>query len=66
MDRWREDFQQKGKIRGSERCTSMVYSTGTEVSFLCHVALKLHNTWTKQIASSVVFGCLSPGFYTGR
>ena len=45
MERWREDFQQKGKIYVSVRCIFMVYSRDTEASW-CHVALKSHNTCT--------------------
>ena len=41
MERWREDFHQKGKIKASARCTSMVYSTDTEVSFLMSCSLKV-------------------------
>ena len=41
MKRWREDFHQKRKILSSARCTSMVYSTDTEVSFLMSCSLKV-------------------------
>ena len=40
-ERWREDFHQKGKIKVSARCTSMVYSRDTEVSFLMSCSLKV-------------------------
>ena len=65
MERWREYFHQKGKIRASARCTSMVYSADTEVSFLMLSSLKV-TQWTKELASSIVFGFLSPCFCTGR
>ena len=41
MERWKEDFHQKGKIWASAKCTSMVYSTDTEVSFLVSCSLKV-------------------------
>ena len=31
----------------------------------CHVALNSHNTCTNQLASSIVFACLSSSFCTG-
>ena len=44
MERWRDDFHQKGKIRASARCTFMVYSRNTEVSFLRSCSLRVTNT----------------------
>ena len=38
---WWEDFHQKGKIKTSARCTSMVYSKDTEVGFLMSCSLKV-------------------------
>ena len=45
----------------SARCIFVMYSRNTEASW-CHVALKSHNTCISQLASSIVFGCLSPSF----
>ena len=41
MESWRENFHQKGKTLPSARCTSMVYSRDTEVSFLMSCSLKV-------------------------
>ena len=41
MERWREDFHQKGNIYASTRCTSMVYSKDTKASFLMPCSLKV-------------------------
>ena len=41
MERWREVFHQKGKIKAKARCISMVYSRDTEVSFLMSCSLKV-------------------------
>ena len=66
MERWREDFHQKGKIQASARCTSMVYSADTEVSFLMSCSLKVTQYMDQTISQLQVFGCLSPRSYTGR
>ena len=59
-----------GKVEGGlspdASCTFMVYSRDTEVSFLMHVTIKSHNTRTNQLGCSIVCGCLSPRFCTGR
>ena len=41
MERWKEDFHQKGKIWASARCTTMAYSADAEVSFLMSCSLKV-------------------------
>ena len=41
MEKWREDFHQKGKIKASARCTFMLYSADTEVSFLMSCRLNM-------------------------
>ena len=50
------------------RCINKMYSNGvcsrdTEASWY-HVALKFQNTCTNKLASSILFGCLSPSFCT--
>ena len=51
MERWREDFHQKGKIYQQD-----VFSWCIQGA---------HNTCPKQLANSIVFGCLSPSFHIG-
>ena len=41
MESWREDIHHKGRMEESQRCTSMVYSRDTEVSFLMSCNLKV-------------------------
>ena len=63
MERWREDFHQKGKIY-QHGVFSWCNLRDTEAS-RCHVALKSQNACTNQLASSILFECLSPSFRTG-
>ena len=63
MERWREGFHRKGKIYQQD-----VFSWCIQVLLMLldvMLVLKLHNTCTNQLASSLVFGCLSPSCCTG-
>ena len=67
MERWREDFNQKCKIWASARCISMVDSRDTEASFLMSCSLKVTQYMDQTTSQlSIIFGCLSPRFCTGR
>ena len=61
MERWREDFHQKGKIYQQDVLSWCIQGALK----LLNVALKSHNTCTNQLANSLVFGCLSPSFRIG-
>ena len=63
MEKWREGFHQKDKIYQYN-----VFSWRIQggMKFLDVIlVLKSHNTCTNQLASSIVFGYLSPSCFTG-
>ena len=59
-------FTRKVKYRHQQDVLTWCIQEILKEASWCHVGLKSHNTWTKQLASSVVFGCLSLRFCTGR
>ena len=63
MERWEEGFHRKGKTYQQNVFSRCIQ--GRLKLHQCHVALKSHNTCTNHLASSIVFGCLSPSFCTG-
>ena len=66
MERWREDFHQKGKIYRQDVFSWCIQGALKLLDVSkSHDALKSHNTCTNQLANSLVFGCLSPSFRIG-
>ena len=57
MERWREDFHQKGKIYQQNEFSWCIHGG---LKLLDVIVIKLHNTCSSQLASFIVFGCLSP------
>ena len=60
MEMCREDFPQKGKIYQQD-----VFSLCIQGKLKLLEVLKSHKTCINQLASSIVFGCLSPSFCIG-
>ena len=59
MERWREDFHQKGKIYQQDVFSWCIPG---RLKLLDVIIIKSHNTCNSQLASSIVFGCYSPSF----
>ena len=62
MERRREGFHQKGKIYQQDVFSWCIQG---RVKLLDVIVIKSHNTCTRQLASSIVFTCLSPSCCTG-
>ena len=57
MERWRESFHQKDRIYQQD-VFSCCIRCGLKLVDV--IVLKSHNKCTNQLASSLVFGCLTP------
>ena len=59
METWRQGFHQKGKIYQQDLFSWCILGT---LKPLDVIVIKLHNTFSSQLASSRVFGSYSPSF----
>ena len=60
MERWRENFHQKGKIYQEDIFSWCIQGTRKLLDVM--LPFKSHNTYTKQLVSSIVFGIFVPTF----
>ena len=62
MERWRESFHQKGKIYHQDVFSWCIQN---RLKFIDVIVIKSHNTCINQLASSIVFVCLSQSCCAG-
>ena len=63
MERWRECFHKEGKIYQQDVFSWCIQG---RQKLLDSIVIKLHNTCINQLASAIVFECLSPSCFEGN